>query len=84
MFLLARKNKGRLIIGSANFTRPGITSNAEMVGCYDYEADKDESFKPLFQTVFNYLTDIGKRWPNDSFVSNLNTISKDALPNCES
>ena len=78
VFLLASKNKVRLIIGSANFTRPGITSNAEMVGCYDYDADKDESFRYLFQAVFNYLTDISNRWHSDNFVSNLVAISRDA------
>lgn len=78
LFLLASKNSGRLIIGSANFTRPGITSNAEMVGCYDYEADKDESYKSLFQAAFSYLTEVSRRWHGDNLVSNLSTITRDA------
>src|SRR5205085_870990 len=78
LFLLASKNKGRLIIGSANFTRPDITSNAEMVGCYDYEADKDESYKLLFQAAFSYLTEVSRRWHGDNLVSNLNALARDA------
>src|SRR6185295_10783193 len=46
--LLVRRNKGRLIIGSANLTRNGITSNAEMVASFEYEKEKDETFKSLF------------------------------------
>ena len=78
LILLASKNKGRLIIGSANFTRPGITSNAELVGCYDYEAEKNESLKPLFQSAFAYLTEIGARWHAGMLISNLQDIARDA------
>jgi HKD family nuclease len=79
LFLLVSKNKGRLIIGSANFTRPGITSNAELVGCYDYEAEKNESFKPLFQAAFAYLTEIGVRWHGNMLISNLQDMAREAL-----
>jgi HKD family nuclease len=78
LFLLVSRNRGRLVIGSANFTRPGITSNAEMVGCYDYEAEKDELLRPLFQAAFQYLVDIGTRWPSDQLTSNLQAILRDA------
>ncbi len=78
LFLLVSKNRGRLIIGSANFTRPGITSNAELVGCYDYEAEKDEAFKPLFQSAFLYLTEIGARWHGDMLISNLQDMAREA------
>lgn len=78
LFLLVSKNKGRLIIGSANFTRPGITSNAELVGCYDYEAEKNESLKPLFQSAFAYLTEISERWHGEMLVLNLQEIARDA------
>lgn len=77
LVLLAGKNKGRLIIGSANFTRPGITSNAELVGCYDYEAEKNESLKPLFQSAFAYLTEIGARWHADMLASNLQDMARE-------
>lgn len=78
LVLLASKNKGRLIIGSANFTRPGITSNAELVGCYDYEAEKDESLKPLFQSAFAYLSEIGARWHGEMLISNLQDMAREA------
>jgi HKD family nuclease len=78
LFLLVSKNKGRLIIGSANFTRPGITSNAELVGCYDYEAEKNETLKPFFQSAFKYLVEIGSRWHGEMLTSNLLDIRRDA------
>src|ERR1700755_1525042 len=37
IFLLTAKGKGRLIVGSANATRPGITANAQFVGCYAFD-----------------------------------------------
>ncbi len=78
LFLLVSKNRGRLIIGSANFTRPGITSNAEIAGCYDYEVEKDESLKSIFQSAFEYLVKLSERWPSKQLTSNLQTILRDA------
>ena len=40
LILLFSKKKGRLILGSANFTRPGLTTNAELVNYFDYEEEK--------------------------------------------
>jgi HKD family nuclease len=76
--LLVRRNKGRLIIGSANLTRNGITSNAEMVTAFDYEKEKDETFKPLFGAVFKYFWDVAQRFPTEALNSNLNHLVNDA------
>ena len=78
IFLFTSKNKGRLIIGSANFTKPGITSNAEMINYYDYETEKKEEFKYLFQSVFIYLNKISGRWPSNALISNLKSIEREA------
>ncbi len=77
IFLFARENAGRLIIGSANFTRPGITSNAELVGCFDYSSD-NKTFLSLFQSTFQFFMDIQSKWPSETLDSNLQTISREA------
>jgi len=78
LILLASRTKGRLILGSANFTRPGITSNAELVCCYDFEEEKNEVFKDLFQSSFSLLQKISDRWPNESYRSNLQEMIMEA------
>src|ERR1041384_66314 len=77
LYLLARRNKARLIIGSANLTRSGITSNAEMGASFDYEEGKNEVFKPLFQSAFGYLSEIGRRFRTEALDSNLSAVARD-------
>src|SRR4051812_15912306 len=36
LYLFTTKNSGRLILGSCNFTRPGLTSNAELADVFDF------------------------------------------------
>jgi len=86
LILLASKNKGKLIIGSANFTRAGITSNAELVGFYEYETDKNEQYKFLFQRAFDYLLRLSQIHKSENLDSNLNAIIREAewlIPNTE-
>jgi HKD family nuclease len=78
LFLLVSKNKGRLIVGSANFTKPGITTNAEMVNYYDFEIDKHEEFRYLFQAAFVYLSEISCKWPSNALTSNLKSMEREA------
>ncbi len=78
IFFFVSKNKGRLILGSANMTRAGITSNAELVGCYDYEEQKNEDFKFLFQDTFRLINAISSKWPSGALDSNLRTIEREA------
>jgi len=77
IYLLARRNKGRLIIGSANLTRNGITSNAEMAATFEYEEDKNQGFKPLFTAVFKYFLEIAQRFPAKALQENLNEIVRE-------
>lgn len=77
LFIFLSKNRGRLFIGSANFTRPGITSNAELMACYDFEKDKNEIFQPLFKRAILFLNEIADKWKGETLVSNLNTISRE-------
>jgi HKD family nuclease len=76
--LLASKNKGKLILGSSNFTRPGLTLNAEMSAVFEFEAEKEENFKPLFQSVFKYLAELSLRWPGENLASNISDVERDA------
>jgi HKD family nuclease len=78
LFLFVSKTKGRLIVGSANFTRPGLTSNAELVGCYDFEVGKNENFHTLFTSAFRFLVDLNHHQPSWVLSSNLATIERDA------
>lgn len=74
LILLLSKNRGRLIIGSANFTRPGITTNAELVNYYDFEVDKLETYRYLFLDALKYAIEISNRWYSKTLESNLNEI----------
>lgn len=78
VFLFASRNKGRLILGSGNFTKPGISSNAEMINYYDYETEKNEEFRPLFQSVFIFINEVSHRWPSNALTSNLKSMEREA------
>jgi hypothetical protein len=60
LVLLAGKKKGRLLVGSANFSRAGLSSNAEMVGCFDFVQGRDESSLGLFQDAFAFLQQLAE------------------------
>src|SRR5215204_4316875 len=66
IFLFASRDRGRLIFGSANFTGGGLYRNAELVGCYDYEAEEDETFAPLFRSAFDFLRRLAERYPGEA------------------
>jgi len=74
IFLFAGRDRGRLILGSANCTRPGISSNAELVGCYDYERGKNERLLPLFQASWGFLRRLSQRFPGKQLEENLQEL----------
>jgi HKD family nuclease len=76
VFLLTTRTAGRLVFGSANLTRPGLTSNAELVDEYNFEEGKDEAFRPLFREAFEFLNKVAERWPSESLVSNLGELRR--------
>lgn len=76
IYLFLSKTKGKLIFGSANLTRAGITSNAELISCFEYEADKKEKYLPLFTTAFQFIKEICGRWPAEALLSNINDIER--------
>lgn len=78
MVLLASANRGRLIIGSANLTRPGLTSNAELVATYDFKANEKEMFAAIFRSAFGFVRSIAERWPTRNLTSNLQEIVRES------
>jgi hypothetical protein len=75
LFLFSTKTSGRLIIGSANFTRAGLTSNAELADVFDFELDEQEEFLPLFQDAFAFVSALAEGWPSESLASNVSGVS---------
>jgi hypothetical protein len=78
LFLFATKEKGLLIVGSANFTKAGLTSNAELVGLYHYERGKREQHRGLFRQAMQFLEAIAHRWPSADLASNLRELLQGA------
>jgi hypothetical protein len=71
LFLFSTKTYGRLIIGSANFTRAGLTSNAELFDVFDFELDEDEGLLPVFKDAFGFVQMLAEGWPAESLASNV-------------
>src|SRR5262245_6094180 len=76
--LFTNRDKGLLLIGSANFTKPGLTSNAELVGVYPFEQGKQERYLPLFRQAMRFLSNLAKRWAGSDLESNLHELVHDA------
>lgn len=74
IFLLASRSRGLLVIGSANLTKPGITSNAELVGVYHFEEKKHEQHRGLFRQAVRFLHSLADRWPGVELISNLDEM----------
>src|SRR6266513_2999071 len=49
VFLFVSRDKGLLVVGSANFTQSGLGTNGELVGVYRYERKKATESRALFQ-----------------------------------
>lgn len=76
--LFVGRNRARLILGSANCTRAGLTSNAELVGCYDYDLSGDDFLLPLFRASYGFLQRLGERFPGEQLRENLEALLSDA------
>jgi hypothetical protein len=78
LFLFATQEKGLLIVGSANFTKAGLTSNAELVGLYRYERGKREQHLGLFRQAMRFLEAIASQWPSADLSIKLDELLHDA------
>jgi len=58
VFLFVRKDRGLLVIGSANFTQNGLGKNAEMVSIFEFERTKNEETSPLFQSALQFFRNL--------------------------
>jgi len=76
LFLFSTKTSGRLILGSANFTRAGLTSNAEVVDVFDFELDEQEGLLPLFQDAFAFVSALAEDWEAESLASNVGELRR--------
>ncbi|HEX5424040.1 MAG TPA: hypothetical protein VFW94_10855 [Candidatus Acidoferrales bacterium] len=74
LYLFTTKSSGRLIVGSCNFTRPGLTSNAELADLFDFEAEEQAGNLPIFQDAFAFIDALAEGWPLESFASNVREL----------
>jgi hypothetical protein len=77
LVLLTSSAKGRLLLGSANFTRPGLTANAELVAAYDFKVKEEEGCAHVFRSAFSLVKAIADRWPTRNLTSNLQEMLRD-------
>lgn len=78
VFLLASKDHGLLIIGSANFSKAGLTSNAELVQVFQFERKKRERELYIFQSAMRFIQAVAERWPSADLDSNLRELLGEA------
>ena len=79
LILLTSATRGLLLVGSANFTRPGLTANAELVGSFDFKLKERETFRPLIlKSAFDFIHTVGQRWPSRALISNLRQMHQDS------
>jgi hypothetical protein len=79
IFLFGGKDRGLLIIGSANLTRDGLCSNAELISCFKFVQGKDEDALPLFQQAFDYFFRLSDRCGSDSLASNIQAFEREEV-----
>lgn len=74
LFLFTAKDRGLLVIGSGNFTKTGLTSNAELVTALRFERGKREEFLDVFRQARRFLTRVATRWPSEALLGNLQDL----------
>lgn len=78
ILLFASATSGLLIIGSANLTQDGLSSNAELVSIFHYRSGSSEAALPLFQQAFAFFTALQHRWPGERAAGNLHSMAEEA------
>ena len=74
IIFLSSSKRVRVIIGSANVTKSGITSNAEMVTIIDCEPEKSDNLLSIIRDIFDYLVSLNETIGSASLKSNLDAI----------
>jgi hypothetical protein len=78
IFLFTSRERGLLVVGSANLTRAGITLNGELVVAYRFEAGRREQHVAPFRAAFEFLRELEQRNPSTYLQSNLNLLADEA------
>ncbi len=78
VLLFASDTCGLLIIGSANLTKDGLSSNAELVSVFRFRQAKDEAALPVFQQAFDFFRGLEDRWPGERVAENLDGMAEGA------
>src|SRR5208283_912572 len=76
LFMLTNGTAGRLIVGSANFTRAGLTTNAEVADVFEFDEDDSHEFLPLFKDALQFVAQLARQWPSESLASNLDELQR--------
>ncbi len=78
IYLFTRYNRGLLLLGSANLSSQGITSNAELMSCFEYVPDENEELLPLFRDVFQYFQQLCSLQGGRSLNSNIAAMFRES------
>lgn len=77
IIFLSSKKRVRVIVSSANVTKDGITSNAEMATILDCEPEKSDHVLPIIREIFDYLVCLSGTIGSTSLNDNLQEISRE-------
>lgn len=77
LILLVSADHGKLIVSSANFTREGLTTNAEFAATFKYDRKHHNTGShDIFCAAYRLLRELAERTPNTTFESNIHELSK--------
>lgn len=76
LYLFTTKSSGRLIVGSCNFTRHGLTSNAELADVFDFETEQNEAHLPIFREAVAFIEALTEDGLYKSFASNVRELRR--------
>jgi|GEM_PF-6715028 len=64
LWLLLAKDKAKVLVGSMNATRPGLTANLEMVSCFTYETQNASSYVAVLGEAYGFIDALSRRYCN--------------------
>lgn len=76
VILLASARAARLIVGSANVTQPGLTSNLELVTVIDFQIEKGDHLADV-QAGYRFFECLADRLPGTTFQQNVRKLRED-------